>query len=109
MKAIVGVISALVIVGIAALFLLRAQQSYLLTDHAAGTASRVQGTPPAQSSDSMTPWPDLNDVLTDDSRPTGTASLDGSVPRSTFIPDTKTEAGRKPRGEKRDHEPPQGR
>jgi hypothetical protein len=75
MKVIVGVISALVIVGIAALFLLRAQQLYLLTDHAAGTAPRVHGTPPAQPSASMTPWPDLDDVLNDDSRPTGAALL----------------------------------
>jgi hypothetical protein len=101
MKAIVGVVYALLVVGVAALFLLRAQQLYLLTDRAAGTASRVQGTPPAQPSAPMTPWPDLDDVLNDDSRPTGTASVDGSVPRSTFIPDTKMETSWKPRGQKR--------
>jgi hypothetical protein len=90
MKAIVGIIFASVIVCIAALFLL----NYLLTPHTAGAAS--QGAPPTQPSASMTPWPDLDDALNDDSRPRGTASLNGSVPRSTFIPNTKAAAGRKP-------------
>jgi hypothetical protein len=52
MKALVGVIAALVI---------------------------DQGTPADQPSTSMTPWPDLGDLTNDDSHPTGAASLDGSV------------------------------
>jgi hypothetical protein len=79
MKAIVGVISALVIVGIAALLLSRAQQVSSPPDPVAGTAFRDKGTPAAQPSVSMTPWPDLDELTNDDSRPTGAASLDGSV------------------------------
>jgi hypothetical protein len=80
MKALVAVIAALVIVGIAALGLFRAQQLSLPTDHAAGPAFRDQGTPADQPSTSMTAWPDLYDLTNDDSRPTRAASLDGSEP-----------------------------
>jgi hypothetical protein len=79
MKALVGVIAALVIVGIAALGLFRAQQSSVPTDHAASHAFGDQGTPADQPSTSMTPWPDLDDLSNDDSHPMGAASLDGSA------------------------------
>jgi hypothetical protein len=85
MKAIFGVIAALVIVGFAAMLLFRLQQLSLPTEYAAG----IPGTPAAQPSTSMTPWPDLDDLINDDSRPTRAASLDGSVafrPKNDFQP-----------------------
>jgi hypothetical protein len=66
MKALVGVVAALVIVGIAALSMLTAQHLSSSPDHVAGPASSDPGAhaTAAQPSASMTPWPDLNDLTT---------------------------------------------
>jgi hypothetical protein len=57
MKTIVGVLASLVIVGIAALGMLTAQQLSSPPD-------RVANATAAQPSAFMTPWPDLNDLTT---------------------------------------------
>ena len=63
MKALVGVIAALVILGIAALGMLTMSSP---ADHVAGTAYGGHGAsaPATQPSAFMTPWPDLNDLTT---------------------------------------------
>ncbi len=70
MKAIVGVIAALLILGIAALSMLTAQQLSSSPDHVAGPAYSDQGAnaTAAQTSAVMTPWPDLNDLTTSTAR-----------------------------------------
>jgi len=66
MKALVGVIAALVILGIAALSMLTAQQLSSSPDHVAAPANVDHGAKAtaAQPSALLTPWPDLNDLTT---------------------------------------------
>ena len=67
MKPVLGVMAALVTVGIAALSLLTAQQVSSPPDHVAGPAfpNSDQGTSaPAARSRVRTPWPDLEDPTT---------------------------------------------
>jgi peptidoglycan/xylan/chitin deacetylase (PgdA/CDA1 family) len=69
MKTIVGVIAALVAVGITALGLLTAQQLSSSPDHDQDTSA-----PAARHSRVMTPWPDLNDATTSVPAPAPVAS-----------------------------------
>ena len=81
---VVALIAALVVVGIAALGLRTAQHLSLPNGQ---TTLRNPSPPAAQPSTSMSPWPDLEALTHDDSRPTEAASLDGSVsarPKSDF-------------------------
>jgi hypothetical protein len=79
MWSLIAVIAALVVVGIAALSLFTAQQLSSPTGRIARPALHDQGPPAAQPSRSMSPWPDLDDLTNDDSRPMGAASLDDTV------------------------------
>jgi hypothetical protein len=73
MKATVGMIAALVILGIAALSMLTARQLSSSPDQVAGLAYNRQDANPtaAQQSAVMTPWPDLKDL---------TSSASGAAP-----------------------------
>jgi hypothetical protein len=76
MKALVAVIGALVIVGIAAFGMFRVQQLSSPPDHVPGPADSAQRglTKSTLPSGSMTPWPDLNDLTTSVSTAVSAAS-----------------------------------